>query len=38
MGAAFGLVDELDQKIRDKGERYSALAQRSIDYINTIKI
>ncbi len=38
MGAAFGIIDPLDEKIRDKKERYEALARRSLDYFKTIKI
>lgn len=36
MGAAFGIIDPLDEKIRDKKERYEKLAQRSLDYFKTI--
>lgn len=32
MGANFGILPALDVKIRDKKERYAALAQRSLDY------
>ena len=38
MGAAFGIIDPLEEKIRDKKERYEALARRSLDYFKTIKI
>ncbi len=38
MGAAFGIIDPLDEKIRDKKERYQALADRSIEYFKTIKL
>ena len=31
MGASFGLLPSLDTKIRDKKERYEALAQRGLD-------
>jgi len=31
MGANFGILPPLEQKIRDKRERYAALAQRSLD-------
>ncbi len=31
MGASFGLLPPLSEKIRDKKERYSALAKRSLD-------
>lgn len=33
MGASFGLLTPLDEKIRDKKERYTALAIRSLDYL-----
>ena len=33
MGAAFGLLPPLDEKIRDKKERYEKLAQRSMDWL-----
>ncbi len=32
MGAAFGIIDPLDEKIRDKKERYEKLAQRSLAF------
>ena len=35
MGANFGILPELDIKIRDKRERYMALAKRSIDWFDT---
>ncbi len=35
MGANFGILPSLPQKIRDKKERYSALAQRSIDWFDS---
>ncbi len=38
MGAAFGIVDPLDEKIRDKKERYEALAQRSMNYFETLEL
>ncbi len=38
MGAAFGLIDPLDEKIRDKKERYEALAQRSLQYFKSIEL
>ncbi len=38
MGAAFGIIDPLDEKIRDKKERYQRLAERSIDYFKTIEL
>jgi methylenetetrahydrofolate--tRNA-(uracil-5-)-methyltransferase len=31
MGASFGLLPALDEKIRDKKERYGKLAQRSLE-------
>lgn len=34
MGANFGVVPALDVKIKDKKERYGALAQRSVDWFN----
>ncbi len=34
MGANFGVVLPLDTKIRDKQERYSQLAERSLDWFN----
>ena len=36
MGANFGVLPALDVHIRDKKERYAALAQRSLDYFNNI--
>ena len=36
MGANFGVLPSLDVHIRDKKERYAALAQRSLDYFNNI--
>ncbi len=38
MGAAFGIIEPLDERIRDKKERYEKLAQRSLDYYKSIKI
>lgn len=38
MGAAFGIVDPLEEKIRDKRERYEKLAERSLEYLKTLKI
>jgi len=32
MGANFGIMPPLDEKIRDKRERYAALAKRSLEY------
>lgn len=34
MGANFGVLPPLDVKIRDKKERYAALAERSIEWFN----
>ena len=36
MGANFGILPSLDVHIRDKKERYAALAQRSLEYFNEI--
>lgn len=38
MGASFGLLEPLGEKIRDKKERYSALAKRSLDYYDSISL
>ncbi len=38
MGAAFGIIDPLEEKIRDKKERYEALAKRSMDYFETLEL
>ena len=38
MGAAFGIIDPLEEKIRDKKERYQALADRSLAYFKTIDL
>ena len=38
MGAAFGIVPPLEEKIRDKKERYEALAKRSLDYFDTLDL
>ena len=38
MGAAFGIIEPLEEKIRDKKERYEALANRSIEYFKTIEL
>ena len=37
MGANFGILPSLENHIRDKRERYSALADRSVKYFETIK-
>ena len=34
MGANFGILPPLDEKIRDKKLRYEALAKRSLDFFN----
>ncbi len=38
MGAAFGIIDPLDEKIREKKERYQRLAERSMEYFKTIEL
>lgn len=38
MGAAFGIIDPLEEKIRDKKERYQALAERSLEYFKTLDL
>ncbi len=38
MGAAFGIIEPLEEKIRDKKERYQRLAERSIEYFKTIEL
>ncbi len=38
MGAAFGIIDPLEEKIRDKKERYEALSNRSMEYFKTIEL
>ena len=38
MGAAFGIIDPLEERIKDKKQRYEALAQRSLDYFKTIEL
>lgn len=37
MGANFGIIPPMNTKIRDKKERYSRLAQRSLEWFNNIK-
>ena len=37
MGASFGLLPPLETHIRDKKERYTALAERSLLQIKNIK-
>lgn len=36
MNANFGILPELEEKIRDKKQRYSKMAERSLDYIKNI--
>lgn len=38
MGASFGLLPPLDERIKDKSERYMRLAQRSLDYYKSAGI
>ena len=38
MGAAFGIVPPLEEKIRDKKERYEALAKRSLQYFDKLDL
>ncbi len=38
MGAAFGIVEPLDEKIRDKKERYEALAKRSLTFFDSLEL
>lgn len=38
MGANFGILPPLENHIRDKRERYAALANRSLDYFKTIGV
>ncbi len=38
MGAAFGIVPPLEEKIRDKKERYEALAKRSLECFDTLDL
>lgn len=38
MGAAFGIVPPLEEKIRDKKERYEALSKRSLEYFDTLDL
>ena len=38
MGAAFGIVTPLEEKIKDKKERYEALAKRSLSYFDTLEV
>ena len=38
MGANFGILPPLENHIRDKRERYAALANRSMDYFKTIGV
>lgn len=38
MGPNFGIIRRLEQKIRDKKERYQALADKSLEYIRNVKL
>ncbi len=38
MGAAIGIIDPLEERIKDKAERYLKVAERSLDYYKTIKL
>ena len=38
MGAAIGIVDPLDERIKDKAERYLKVAERSLEYYKTLKL
>ena len=38
MGASFGLLPQLPEKIRDKKERYGALAKRSLEMLGNMSI
>ncbi len=38
MGAAFGLMDPLDETVRDKRERYGKLSARSLAYYDTLTL
>lgn len=38
MGAAIGIIDPLDEKIKDKAERYLKVAQRSLEYYKTLEL
>lgn len=38
MGAAFGIIDPLPERIKDKKERYEKLALRSLDYFKAIEL
>ena len=37
MGANFGIIPSLEEKVRDKRERYAKLAERSLKLINGMK-
>lgn len=37
MGANFGILPPIEPKIRDKKERYMALAQRALEHIPMVK-
>lgn len=36
MGANFGILPPIEPKIRDKKQRYAALAQRALDSLETV--
>lgn len=38
MGAAFGIIEPLEEKIRDKSERYERLSLRSLEYLKTLSL
>ena len=38
MGAAIGIVAPLDERIKDKAERYLKVAERSLEYYKTLKL
>ena len=38
MGAAIGIIKPLDEKIKDKAARYLKVAERSLEYYDSIKI
>ncbi|BDU49658.1 methylenetetrahydrofolate--tRNA-(uracil-5-)-methyltransferase TrmFO [Haliovirga abyssi] len=36
MGPNFGIIEKLDERIKDKRERYKAVSERSINYLNEV--
>ena len=38
MGAAIGIIDPLDERIKDKAERYLKVAERSLEYYKSIEL